>query len=349
MTAALLTAVRVTSPVPRDLWHAALAEDPDALATQTPGWLDAMCAVRPYRDVSRLYEWEDGRRLVLPLVRSRLTTAARAQELGWPLDWGIGGPVAPGGPVTREEAATVFADLARRPGAAAYLRPSPLTDEVWRAAAPDHVRRYPRITQIADLSGGYATVWSERFTSNTRRNVRKAERAGISVEVGNDPRFIREFDRLYRMSVDRWAAQEGTSRPRARWRMWRKDPRRKFAAVARHLGDACQIWLAHHQGRPVAGIITMRQGEHAKYWRGAMDKALAAATGAPTLLQALAIEAACAQGCRYYHMGDSRPDTPVTRFKHRMGGRLHHTEGWWIDPRPDAAPTKPGRHKEAAA
>lgn len=349
MTAALLTAVRVTSPVPRDLWHAALADDPDALATQTPGWLDAICAVRPYRDASRLYTWPDGRRLVLPLVRSRLATADRGKELGWPLDWGIGGPVAPGGPVTAEEAATVFADLGRRPGAVAYLRPSPLTHQVWRETAPAHARRHPRSTQIADLSGGYGTVWRERFTSNTRRNVRKAERAGISVEVGNGPQLVREFDRLYRMSVDRWAAQEDAFRLGARWRMWRKDPRRKFAAVARHLGDACQIWLARRQGRAVAGIITLRQGEHAKYWRGAMDKGPAAATGAPTLLQALAIEAACAQGCRYYHMGDSRPDTPVTRFKHRMGGRLHPTEGWWIDPRPALATPGPGRHEEATA
>ncbi|WP_461029437.1 GNAT family N-acetyltransferase, partial [Streptomyces sparsus] len=332
--------VRVLSPVPRDLWQRALDADPDALVTQTPGWLDAMCAAGPYRDAGRYYEWGNGRRLVLPMVRRRLTTAARGDELAWPLDWGIGGVVAPGGPVTDREAAAVYADLTRRPGSTAYLRPNPLVDEVWRRTAPAGARPYPRITQILDLSGGRDVVWRDRFSGSARSAVRRAEKFGLTVERGTGDRLIGDFDHLYRLSVDRWARQENTPLWRARRRARRKDPRRKFAAVVRNLAD-CQVWVAYRDGVPVAGTITMRHGRHAKYWRGAMDKPLAGPTGASTWLLFLAIEEACALGCRYFHMGDSRPDTPVTRFKQRLGARVHHTAGYWLTGAAHGATARP--------
>lgn len=326
----LTRSVHVTSPVPRDVWLRALERDPHALVTQTPGWLAAIRETEPYLDVSRWYRWPGGRELILPLVRRRWTPAARGPELGWPAGWGSGGVVAPGGKVTAAEAAVVFADLERRPQGRAHLYPDPPADGVWRAAAPASARLTPRLTYTLPLDGGLGTVWRDRLGGAARGAVRRAGRAGLTVERGNSPALLDDFDLLYRTSVDRWARQCGADPVQARRRAELTEPRRKFAAVAGNLGDGCVIWLAYHEGAPVAGTITLWHGTHAEYWRGAMDKPAAAATSAPTLLQYLAIEEACARGCRSYHMGDSRHGDPTGRFKRSFGAVPHHGAGYWI-------------------
>src|SRR2546427_127777 len=48
------------SPAPRDAWEEALRADPLALETQSPAWIDAMCAAGGFEDASRLYETEEG-------------------------------------------------------------------------------------------------------------------------------------------------------------------------------------------------------------------------------------------------------------------------------------------------
>ncbi|AUG78273.1 hypothetical protein CFP65_3480 [Kitasatospora sp. MMS16-BH015] len=309
----------LVEPLPREVWRRALAEDPLALVTQTPGWLDAILDTGEYREAGRWYRWADGRELALPMVRP---ADGRGGALGWPKEWGIGGVVAPGRPVTAAEARAVFADLGRLDGPA-VLRPSPLTDGVWRAAAPAGAGLTPRVTYIVDLTGGFDTVWRERFAGRVRTQVRKAEWAGLSVVRGNDPRLLADFDHLYRLSVRRWADQEGTDHATALALADRTNPYRNFAAVAHRLGAGCELWLAYLAGEPVAGLVTLLHGRHAKYWRGAMDKPAAAATGAPTLLQALALRAACERGCQWYHMGDSRAGDAVSRFKLGFGATAH--------------------------
>jgi hypothetical protein len=41
-----------------------LADDPLALPEHTPEWVDAICAVGPFSNATRLYEFADGRRLL---------------------------------------------------------------------------------------------------------------------------------------------------------------------------------------------------------------------------------------------------------------------------------------------
>src|SRR5919198_3090827 len=83
-------------PAPREAWARLVASAPRSLPSQTPRWLDAVCAVAGLEDASRLYETADGRLLVLPLVRRRLLGLDLA-EASLPYGWGPGGLVAEGG------------------------------------------------------------------------------------------------------------------------------------------------------------------------------------------------------------------------------------------------------------
>src|SRR3954453_2637928 len=80
-----LPSVRVHPCAPRDRWRAVLAADPLALPEHPPEWggagwapaplscpehppegVDAVSAVGPFAEATRLYEFADGRQFVLP-------------------------------------------------------------------------------------------------------------------------------------------------------------------------------------------------------------------------------------------------------------------------------------------
>src|ERR1700712_1260739 len=123
------TAPAVVSPVPRDVWRAVLAADPDAVATQSPEWADAL-PPRGYADASRLYELADGRRLVLPLAARRRAGVTVSEE-SWPYGWGYGGGGGGGGGPPRGGARIVLDDLRRRPAVLRAVVPMPLRGQVW--------------------------------------------------------------------------------------------------------------------------------------------------------------------------------------------------------------------------
>jgi hypothetical protein len=313
--------IRVVTPAPRDIWQEVLACDPDALVSQTPEWLDCICASSPYRDASRLYETSDGRSLVLPLVRR--TGVLRTFGLGYspPSSWGIGGIIAPGGP-RRAEIAAVLEDLARHHNLRTIIRPNPRHGERWAEAAPDDIVKIPRVAHILDLEGGFDTVWSERFKSATRTKVRKAEKSGLTVECDSSGALVPVFYELFRRSVERWAVKQHEPLWLARWRAGRRDPLLKFRSMAQFLGAQFRLWIAFLDRRPAAAILVL-QGRNAHYTRGAMEKELAGPTMANYLLHRRAIEDACLAGCRYYHMGESGDSGDLAHFKSRFGAAAY--------------------------
>jgi hypothetical protein len=314
-------AVHVTSPAPDTAWREVHAGDDDALVTQSPEWTRALCAGGRYDDVSRLYDLPGGRRAVLPLVRRRALPGPLAPEASLPESWGMGGLVASGG-VRTADVAAVFADLAARPALRISIRPSPLHTRHWDAARPRHVLAVPRLAHVLDLDGGFGAVWAERFSGTARTAVRKAQRSGVMVERDSTGRLLPVFYALWERSVDRWAAQQHEPRRLARWRAHRRDPYEKLEVIARALAEMCLVWVAWHDGDPVAALIVL-QGANAHYTRGAMDKDRAGPTRANYLLHQLAIENACAAGCRRYHMGESGTSASLAQFKTRFGARAH--------------------------
>src|SRR2546422_9655740 len=191
------------NPAPRDAWEEALRADPLALETQSPVWIDAMCAGGGFEDASRLYETEDGRMLILPALRRRLP-GPLAMEGSNPAHCGVGGVVAAGG-ATPDEIAAVFHELSERRVLQQSFYPNPLLASAWAAGAPPRAIAIPRRAPMLDLDGGFAEVWSSRFSSSTRTGVRKAEREGVTVECDTSGRLVPDFYRLMEQAGARWA------------------------------------------------------------------------------------------------------------------------------------------------
>jgi hypothetical protein len=313
-----MTESRVITPAPRDAWQEVYQADPNALLYHAPGWVDLLCSVGRYEDASRLYQLPEGRLAILPMVRRR-TIGGIQREASFPPAWGMGGMLASGG-LRGSDVAAAFADLGSRRVAQISVRPNPLTGPLWTAARPRNVLMVPRLAHVLDLEGGFDQVWRKRFTGAARTAVRKAERSGLTVECDTTGRLLPVHYELFERSLARWAAQQHEPRSLARWRGRRRDPLSKLSAMAEWLGDSCRLWVAWVGDRPAASVLVVR-GPSANYTRGAMDKELAGPTRANYLLQRLAIEDACAAGCRYYHMGETGGSKPLAQFKTRFGAR----------------------------
>lgn len=299
----------------RAAWSNAIARDPAAVVSQTPAWLDCVCALGGHADATRVYRAADGRRLVLPLARR----PGLGVQSSMPFGWGAGGLVCDGGPATVADVAAIAADLVAAARLRITVRPHAFADPLWRAAVPPVVARTGHTSQTLDLAPGFDHLWSHAFTSNVRRACRHAEREGLTVEWDDAAGLVDVFDALYRISVTRWAAAQHEPERLAQLRGRLRDPRRKFELVARRLGPACRTWVARRSGEPVAAIIVLAHGEHSTYWRGAMNRELAAGTGANELLHRLAIEDACAAGRRWYHLGETAAGSSLARFKRGLG------------------------------
>ncbi len=310
-------AVQVISPAPRDLWRSALAADPDTLLSQTPEWTDLISAVDGWTDASRLYFWPSGRHLVLPMMAKR-SCGLTLFEASLPAGWGYGGLV--GGRVTPDEAATVYADLSASYPLRRSLCPNCTQGAAW-SKVTDEVRNATILRSRAHavkLDGGVGSVW-KRFSENARRCVRKAEKQGLEVECDTTGGLLGVFHELWLLSTERWAR-------RSRHPLWlvrsqgrRLNPDTRWKQIAKHATGAAAIWIAHHRGQPVAGIVVLR-GPNDHYTRGAMDQELAGPTRANFLLHWLAIQDACQRGSRWYQMGRSGPsDGGVSRFKESFG------------------------------
>lgn len=313
--------VAVTTPVPRDVWAALLRSDPGAVVTQSLAWRDAVVADGRYQDVSRLYEFASGRRIVLPLARRRRATSWTAVTASWPVVWGVGGPICQDGKVSEAEAAAVLADVARPGTVAAEIQLCERAGDVWLGAARGY-RTQPRGYHVLDLAGGFSEVWSHRFRGTARTAVRKAERSGLDVEVDRSGRAVGVFYDLYEKSISRWAAMQHEPVALTRWRTMRATTPRMLASVCEQFGKDSEIWTARVKGEPVAAIVVLRAGGRAKYWRGAMDKELATPVRANEYLHSRAIEEACRDGYRWYEMGQSRPGSPLAAFKEKLGAAL---------------------------
>jgi GNAT acetyltransferase-like protein len=313
--------VTVTRPAPRAAWREILETDRAALLSQTPEWLDTICAVGGWKDASLLYAWRSGRRMVLPMVARGLADLSITEE-SLPPGWGFGGLVAASAP-TVEEIDAVRTDLARHRAMEQRLSPNMLQGDMWRRAlSTRETNMIVRRGHAIDLQGGIDSVW-RRFKDAARRNVRTAERAGVTVECDTTGRLLDTFDELWLDSVRRWAEQEGEPVWIARDRGRRSDHPTRWRRIMERSAGSVAIWMASHGGRPVAGIIVLR-GPNDHYTRGAMIKDLAGPTRANYLLHWLAIQDACGRNASWYQMGRSgRGDDGVGRFKENLGASAY--------------------------
>lgn len=308
--------MRVISPAPRESWRSVIDSDAGALPEHAPEWTDAMAVTRRHTDASRLYEFRDGRRFVLPLVRRRGPAGLGGRLESYPAAWGIGGLV--GKDLDTSAVRAVLADLRSLPVARISVRPDPTSAAIWaEAVRGTDIVVVPRRAHVIDLSAGRDGV-ARRLSQSTRRGIRLAEKRGVTVRTDRGGRLLPVYYNLYLKSVDRWASQQHEPRPLAHWRARRRDPLEKFYAMSDRMDGGMCVSIADVDGVPAAGMITLF-GQTAHYTRGALDRELAGPSRANHLLVWTTVVAACDAGCSALHLGESGESERMATFKERFG------------------------------
>ena len=336
-----------TTPAPRTTWEALVDANGSVLPSQTPAWLDAVCAHGPWEDASRLYEGSDGAPLVLPLVRRRALPRTLTSEFSMPSTWGAGGLVS-ATPLRAEDVAAVVADLRDSRALRTTVRPDFEQAPLWAAAArAAGAHELPEVHHVLDLDRDWDALWAH-FSKMARKAVRKAVKEGVTVEPCHGAEAVLAFHRLYEGWIDRRARERGIPLRIARRRGRANEPLDRLLTLSGSLGKAFTVWLARLDGVPVAAMITLVQGDVALAWRAASDRDVAGPVRANDLLHRHAIEHASLSGCRYYDMGESGGVESLMRFKARFGATPREFAGYRFERVPVSAVTAPAtalRHR----
>jgi Acetyltransferase (GNAT) domain len=192
---------------------------------------------------------------------------------------------------------------------------NPITEP---ACVPPHTLVTERISQMMPLPAlgtepGERAVDAilEMIDSSARRNVRKALRAGYSLDAGADGVELR-LEALCRIHQDNMRQIGG-----------REKSREFFAAIPRHFRpvEDFEVYLAHRDGAPAAALLVFYYGDTAEYFTPAVehshrsDQPLAA-----ILLRAMAD--AARRGLRRWNWGATGlTQEGVYRFKRKWGAR----------------------------
>ena len=310
------TSAEIVSPVPRDVWHAVLRSDPGATALQTPAYFEAVLLATGGYDASRLYQLEDGRRLVLPLVRQRSVPGVKLNA-AFPGGYGHGGMLGTGG-LLAGDVRMVVQDL-RGQTLSTRIGGNHHTAVQWSAGRMPGVAEVLRRVEVIDLAPGFDELKEHQFSPSVRRHLRKAERVGVEIEVDTTGRLVPVFHQIFRAWVDRWVPRSGLPPIVARRVALRQEPLKKFETVAALLGDACRVLVAWHRGQPVAAAIILVHGQHAIGWRSYSIKELAAPVSANILTQVSCVADASRSGCRYFDLGQSGGVATLQQYKNSLG------------------------------
>ncbi len=169
-------------------------------------------------------------------------------------------------------------------------------------------------TYVVDITGGEAALM--RLKPSTRRNIREGERLGVLVEASDTAAAVDVFYQLLAESADR---HRFVVRPRTYYQ--------DVVTAFRERGQV-GVYLARHQGMPVAGAVMMFFGSTLIYLFGGTHQP-AARLKPGYLLHWRAIEDAQRRGCTRYDMWgvplEPAPDHPgygYYVFKSRFNGRL---------------------------
>jgi lipid II:glycine glycyltransferase (peptidoglycan interpeptide bridge formation enzyme) len=172
-----------------------------------------------------------------------------------------------------------------------------------------------------DVLAGMNQLW--------RRNIKKAEKAGVQVSIGKspaqDPGDLAAFHTLYAHTAER---DHFTPRPVSYFQTM-------FDALCAEDPERITLYLAHHEGDLVAATIGIRVGTHAWYSYGASSTEKREVRGS-NAIQWRMITDAIAAGAEVYDLrgitdtlASDDPHVGLIQFKVGTGGEAVEYAGEW--------------------
>ena len=203
---------------------------------------------------------DDGGRVLYPFV-SRAIAAPHLAGVGGPArdltsPYGYGGAFAIG----RPDAARFWAAhtaWARENGVVAeFVRFALFADQLLEYPGDKHEKL---VNVVCDLTRDEARIWSD-FDHKVRKNVNRARREGVTIELDPSGEHLDEFLRIYTSTMDRRDARRGFY-----------FPRELFASIVRELPGQYTFLHARHQGRIISTELALVSADNVYSFLGGTD------------------------------------------------------------------------------
>lgn len=147
-------------------------------------------------------------------------------------------------------------------------------------------------------------LWRESYSRSCRKNVKRAEREGVTVRAATDEADIAAFHRIYEQTMDRAGALDSY-----------RFPLERFLAIFREMPGSARFALAEHDGRMIAATLYMHDDDDVYSFLGGADHAHQQLRPTNAVVHDT-IGWARAQGKRRLILGGGyTPDDGIMRFK----------------------------------
>ncbi|GGL55921.1 GNAT family N-acetyltransferase [Halocalculus aciditolerans] len=282
----------------REAWTAAVADHPEATPFHTREWCRAVDVGFDY-DPAHRFVYETGSDALAAVVPGFSISGLGGRTVVNPFcEYGF--------PLLTPEAdeVGVFRALAADVGP---LGARVVKDARWRGARGYNPAGYGATETGAviriDADRDYDAVRETEFASSTRRCLRSAATAGLTLREGT----VEEYYPIYLATMRRLGSPQF--------------PRSFLTALETLFGDDCHVFLADDaDGETVGGLLALDHDGTRMVWSNASYQR--AWEARPNhFLYAAAIEDACAGDLDVFDCGRSRPGSTVHDFKAAFGGR----------------------------
>lgn len=295
-------------PATEDEWLAVAAAAPSATFFHTPHWARVAAAAGGWEPAALSGRLGDGARVVYPLVR---TPRRRTRRLaaGWSAWAGCyGGPVAER-PLRADETAALHRAAARHHPADLRVTLPPATAGL---PVPGEWPVVRDATFHVDLTGGEDAIVG-RFHEGHRRAFRRGAREGLTARPADDPADAAVYLELYEETLAHWGEAATSRYPPAVFEA--------LSAIAREAPGSARLYLAEHEGRPVAGTWSLAWGGTVILWHAAFRDVRIKMSSPQITLYATVMLDAAARGMHTLDFNPSGGHDGASAFKRRFGAQ----------------------------
>jgi CelD/BcsL family acetyltransferase involved in cellulose biosynthesis len=297
--------VREINPLADMRWDELVARHPDSSVFHTRAWLEALERTYGYRPV--VYATTRGDELEEAVVFCKIESGLTGRRLvSLPFSDHCQ-PLASGAAL---DAILAHVREEQQKAGLRYVEVRPLTCDP-EGARDRGFGVSERVSfQTIDLRPELPVLFKQMHDSCIRRKIKRAEREGLTYEVGRSEELLRKFRRLLFLTRRRHKLPP--------------QPAAWFGNIATLLGESIRVHLLSKDGVPAASILTLHFGQQVTYKYGCSDVRFNNLGGTPLLFWKV-IQQAKEEGATSLDLGRSDYSDPgLIAFKEHLGG--HSTE-----------------------
>lgn len=293
-------------PLPSfDHWEEVVRNSPQATFFHTPTWVRVIEKTYPrYSNATVGFIFEGGTRAILPLVAEEGHGALFKKVKHKSLALGVYGGILAEKRLAPEQVGAIVEYLTSTDISDLRVVENPFE----QYALPATFVAKPMFTHLLALEADFEKL-IKQISRGRIRNMREAERRGVTVRLAASTEDYERYYRTYQESLKRWGDEAGTTYP---WEL--------FLHLFETRNPGIKLWLAEKEKKIIAGVLALYCNSTILLWHGytlpAYDDCYPS-----SLLHREMIREGCVQGYRTYDLNPSVERGGVVQFKESLAAK----------------------------